>query len=187
MQIYIDVTDTAGGFDAVLLDAEIRDAGVPSFVGLVYHGERDQFMVEAEPDDEAAIRAVVAEHTGTEHRLPVLQAQRVLEVDLRTDELIAGGFQFPPGAGAYFSLNITAQLRMLGMFQMRANPDIYPVMWNSLDDTSVFTIPDQATAEAFHLTAAATIQGTVNSGTTIKDAIRAATTIEELDAVVDPR
>lgn len=106
-------------------------------------------------------------------------------IDARTDELIALGFSF---AGKQFSLSRNAQLRLVGINQERANAAVtYPVRWNTIADDEVYEIADADEFESFYLTAMGTYRGHVDSGTVIKDAVRAATTISEIDAVQDTR
>ncbi len=109
-------------------------------------------------------------------------------IDVRTEELIAAGFEFPTGSGLWFSLSSHAQRNLQGLDQVRDLPEvIYPVAWNTLDDSAVLSIPDSATAHGFFLTAFAVYRAHLDSGTALKDQVRAATTVAEVDAVVDAR
>jgi len=107
------------------------------------------------------------------------------EVDARTDELIASGFTF---ASKQFSLSQNAQSRLMGINQVRDDENVvYPIKWNTIDDSDTYSIPDSATVLGFYLTAVGTYRTHVDSGTTLKDQVRAATTIAEVNAVVDNR
>jgi len=106
-------------------------------------------------------------------------------IDHRTLELIAQGFVF---AGKTFSLSQAAQSRLLGINQVRDNPAVtYPINWNTIDDSDVYPVPDSATLFSFYLTAMGTYRAHVDSGTTLKDQVRAATTKAEVEAIIDPR
>jgi hypothetical protein len=120
--------------------------------------------------------------------LPEVKRERYADIDLRTAELIEGGFEFPPASGLIFSLSDHAQSNLLGMKTMLSDPAFtYPVEWNLKDDSSVFSIPDEATAASFYATAVGTVRAHLDSGTAIKSQIRAATSEAEVAAVTDPR
>lgn len=117
-----------------------------------------------------------------------LKKRRYAEIDARTEQLIAEGFEYPPTSGQVFSLSRSAQANLLGLKTMADDPAFsYPVTWNFLDDSGTLSIPDSATALAFYMTAVGTVRARRDSGTAIKDLIRAATTEAEVLAVVDPR
>lgn len=117
-----------------------------------------------------------------------LRAAKIAEIDARTEELIAQGFEFPPASGQRFSLSTNAQRTLLAADVMRDDPSFtYPVNWNTLDDTGVLTVADSATLHNFVLTAVGTVRSILDAGTALKDAVRAATSRAEIDAVVDNR
>lgn len=117
-----------------------------------------------------------------------LKKRRYSEIDARTEQLIAEGFEYPASSGQMFSLSTVAQANLLGLKTMAEDPAfIYPVTWNFIDDSGMLTIPDAATALAFYMTAVGAVRSRRDSGTAIKDQIRAATTEAEVLAIVDPR
>ena len=133
---------------------------------------------------EATLAALAASYDG----IVGLQEAKNHQIDERTTDLINQGFQFPPTTGFIFSLSPMAQTSLLGLESAADNPAfVYPVSWNSIDDENVFSIPDAATAHAFYLTALGTIRAWKDSGTAIKDQVRAATTPAEVAAVQDNR
>ena len=76
----------------------------------------------------------------------------------------------------------------MGTHQAKHDPAFtYPVKWNTLDDSDVIEIADSSALHTFYLTALGTYRTHVDSGTTLKDSVRAATTIAEVDAVEDTR
>ncbi len=123
----------------------------------------------------------------TAHRAGLVQVRsaRYAEVDAKTDELIARGFPFQ---GLLFSTSIEAQSRMLGMDALRNDPAMtYPIVFNSLDDEAALTISDAATVHALVLTGIGYYRAVIDSGSALKAQVRAATTVDEVLAVVDPR
>ena len=77
---------------------------------------------------------------------------------------------------------------MMGTHQIKDDPALtYPLDWNTIDDLDVYAIPDAATLDGFYLTGVGTIRAHLDSGTALKTSVRAATTIAEVDAVVDNR
>lgn len=132
------------------------------------------------PGEDAIVAAVVAGHG-----LVVARRRKMASVDERTVELITTGFSY---SGQKFSLSIPAQSKMTAAHQIKDHPlFVYPVDWNSVDDNSVYSIQDADDMDAFYLTAIGTIRAYLDSGTSLKDQVRAATTIAEANAVVDPR
>ena len=126
--------------------------------------------------------AVDAAHLG-QHKL-----ERYIAIDVRTDELISEGFEFPDGYEHYYSLSAEGQLNILGAYTAKDSPYFaYPIKWPTILDDYELSINNAATLEAFYLTAVGTVRVVRDSGTVIKEAIRAATTTAEVDAIVDPR
>jgi hypothetical protein len=120
--------------------------------------------------------------------LPDVKRARCRLVDERTTELITQGFEFPPESGNVFSLSAEAQSNLLGLKTMASDPGFtYPVEYNLLDDSGTYSIPDEATALAFYATAVATKRARLDSGTAIKNQIRAAVSETEVLAVEDNR
>ena len=105
------------------------------------------------------------------------------EIDARTEELIATGYVF---AGKVFSLSANAQKYWIGLV-VGKDMMTYPLAVNTLDDSSTYDIQDAATVVGMYATAMGTVKARLGSGTALKDLVRAATTIAEVDAVVDPR
>ena len=121
-------------------------------------------------------------------RLPEIKRLKFLEVDARTEEIIAQGFEFPPSSGVKISMSVEQQSRIMGMYTLRNDPNlIYPISWNSLDDTTELTLSNASEVEAFYLTGVGTLRAILDSGTAVKDQIRLCTTKACVDAIVDPR
>jgi hypothetical protein len=117
--------------------------------------------------------------------LPTLKQTRYAEIDARTDELIAAGFTY---ASKQFSLSLASQNKMMGTHQVKDDPALtYPVEWNTIDDTDSYSIADAADLDAFYLQALGTVRAHLDSGTSLKNSIRAAADTAAVDAVVDSR
>jgi len=178
----------AGGYDLAQLQFSVEvNAALPGVTTRVCCDPATATVVtdvELDAGQEATLDALAASYDG----IVPLQEAKNAEIDRNTGDLIAQGFQFPPSTGLIFSLSATAQTNLLGLESARLDPAfIYPVEWNSIDDEAVYSIPDAATAHSFYLTALGTIRAWKDSGTALKDQVRAATTPAEVAAVVDNR
>lgn len=110
---------------------------------------------------------------------------RIVEVDARTDQLVAAGFTY---ASKQFSLTLTSQMKMVGAHAAKDDPAmVYPIVWNTLTDDDTYSIADAADLHAFYLTAVGTLRAHLDSGTDLKNSIRAATTQVALNGIVDNR
>jgi hypothetical protein len=118
--------------------------------------------------------------------LVAARAARLRAIDENTGNLIALGYSY---AGKQFSLSSNAQRWLSGL---KAGLDLlapgdYPLRINTIDDSDNYDISDENDAKALFGTALATIKAHLASGTALKDSVRAATTVAEVDAVVDSR
>lgn len=104
-------------------------------------------------------------------------------VDRRTFELVEQGFVHQ---GIRFSCSERAQIRYNGMIQL-ASGMTYPLEINSLDDTKRLVLESPEETIAFCVAAANHVRNLIDSGTVLKKQACAATTKEEIDAVVDDR
>lgn len=125
------------------------------------------------------IRIVAAEALALEDA----KAEKIRLIDARTDELIDDGFSYD---GQVFSLSSQAQRTLLGAFA-GASLLSYPVKWNNIDDTNIAELADESELALFYGTAMSTVEAHKSSGTTLKTQVNAATTIGQVNAVVDPR
>jgi hypothetical protein len=127
----------------------------------------------------------VAEATLDSEYLAFHKQEKLGEIDARTDELIALGFNY---ASRQFSLGELAQIKMIGTHQIKGNPALsYPINWNSIDDSDVYSIANEADLDGFYLTGVGTLRARLDSGTALKDSVRAAADVAAVDAVVDGR
>lgn len=106
-------------------------------------------------------------------------------IDDKTGELISAGYTY---ASKQFSLSANAQTNILALFATKDNPALtYPIEYNTLDDTDNYMVTDATDLENMYLTALATKKASVDSGTLLKDQVRASTTRAQVDAVIDNR
>ena len=129
--------------------------------------------------------------TGAEkdaNHLPAIRTDKEALIDRRTRELIDGGFEYPASSGVYFSLSAESQRTLMGLNQERDAVEIaYPVVGNSKDDTTTVALAAAADIRAFYFTALGTVRAHKDSGTALKDQVRAATTVAAVNAVADAR
>ncbi len=140
---------------------------------------REYWIVDGE-----AVREMTTGEKDSNH-LAAHKAEKCLAIDARTDALIAAGFVY---SSKTFSLSDAAQNRLMGIHQVRDDAaTTYPIRWNTLDDGDVLELADSAAVHSFYLQALGTYRAHVDGGTALKDQVRAAATIAEVDAVTDSR
>ncbi len=111
------------------------------------------------------------------------KSRRFREIDVRTDDLIAAGFSY---GGMTLSASIYAQARWTAG-NVERNLLTYPITVNDLADSGTYDIVDADDFHNLYLTAIATNKYHLDTGTALKNQIRDAATMAELDAVVDDR
>lgn len=118
-----------------------------------------------------------------------LKGEKFRGVDKKTHALIVTGFEYPSSSGVYFSLSIHAQDSLSGLKALSDDVGYsnYPITFNSIDDFGIITVSNAAEAKDFYGTGYKKVRSYLDSGTVLKDSIRSATTVAELDAVVDNR
>lgn len=153
-----------------------------------WKADGDTIEVTCDPDldaSEAAILAAALDAHAADSGLEEKKHARARLVDARTDELIAAGMSY---GGQMFSLSLQSQMKMTASYVTRNDQEFtYPVVWNNIDDSNTVSLNDATDVRNFYLTALGTVRAHLDSGTALKDQIRAATTQAELDAVEDNR
>ncbi len=109
---------------------------------------------------------------------------RCWEIDEKTGALILQGFLH---LGKLFSASKVAQSNADSMYAKREDLSIYPIRWSTLDNLDAISIDDVVEMDAFHADMMAHVRGHYDSGNTLKDQVRAANTIQEVDDVEDTR
>lgn len=108
---------------------------------------------------------------------------RFLQIDAKTDRVIGAGFTY---AGKTFSLSLTAQNKIIGLYVSRAMQS-FPIRFNTIDDVDAVDLETAEDIEAMFVAAAVALRTAVDSGTAIKDLVRSADTVEDVLAVEDNR
>ena len=175
---YSKSADFPNGIWPDILQDEIF-AVIPTVLSIDTSHSAVDIYFSAEPDD-AILDGVIAAHglSGT-------KGVKIDAIDARTRELVAEGFQF---SGQTFSLSASAQSTLLGLNAVRDDPALtYPIIYNNLDDTGVLSITDSTMMRNFFLTALGTCRAKIDSGTSLKEQVHAATTVAQVNAIVDNR
>lgn len=140
------------------------------------------FENQLSPSDYHTIDTIVHSHTFT---IDDVKQMMYAKIDAKTDEIIQRGYLYE---GLRFSTSIEAQARMLGVDQLRNDPLMqWPIIFNSMDDNDSISIPDADVFHMFFLTGIGYYRAAIDSGTSLKALVRAATTAEQTMAVTDPR
>ena len=138
--------------------------------------------------EEADTTTVISDYLPNTFTLEETKKCKCDSIDVRTKQLISTGFEFPPESGQYFSLSLPAQINFTNLDRLRDDPILtYPISVNTLDDQGMLEIPDSATMRLFFLSGMAVAKGAPDSGTALKNQVRACTTKAEVEAIVDPR
>jgi hypothetical protein len=126
------------------------------------------------------------EHYEEVEVLKPLKVFRAEQIDFRTEELIAEGFE--GSTGKRFRIDDGSLTRYNVMYLTRnAGSSVYPKVINVFSNDAVQNLPTVAAVEQFCTEVFLGHQAIVDSGTALKVQIIAATTIAEIDAVVDNR
>jgi hypothetical protein len=122
-----------------------------------------------------------------ENQIPLEEArqQKLDEIERRSNEIADQGFLFQ---GMRFGMGLSGQTKILGLDAMRNDPFLtYPVEYNNIDETAVLYLDTPDEVHAFALTAFGEYRRVFDQGTMLKSRVRAATTLEELSGIYDPR
>jgi hypothetical protein len=175
---YSKAADFPYGLDSALLHDEI-EAVIPTVTNIDTNGDVVTVYFSAAPDD-PALAAVIAAYG-----LSLVKIEKIEAIDGRTRDLIAQGFTL---GGIVFSLSASAQSTLLGLDLIRLELSVvYPIAYNSIDDKAVYSITNAIVAHDLFLAAVGTVRSWLDSGTALKDLVRAATTVAQVQAIVDNR
>ena len=140
------------------------------------------FDVDLTADETAVLDAAMGNYDG---ELYTARALRMRNVDVRTRELLAQGFLYD---GHVFSLSLEAQANWNRMIAKHAADKLtFPT-----DEVSTFygvrhSFVDAASFNAFADAYLAAVDTVIESGRALKDQINAATTVGDVNAVIDDR
>lgn len=111
-----------------------------------------------------------------------LKQEKCIEIDARTDELIANGISFD---GNLFSASAEAQRNWIAMYAAREDLP-YPFSVTTLDEKE-YTFTDPRFVQVFYLTGVSTINYQISSGRALKLQVMECATKECVDSIVDTR
>jgi len=173
--------------DTVSLGKECETA-TTEWPSITYDSVNVEITFQVQTPSQATMDAIVAAHQGFGTALDIAKRAKSQLIDDRTQQLVNGGFEYPPASGIHYSLAQSSQTMLLALYNMRNEVYLtYPIRYNSLHETSAVDLANAAMVEGFFLTAVGSYRWMQDSGTAIKDEVRACTTIAEVNAVVDPR
>lgn len=114
-----------------------------------------------------------------------LKITRAAEIDARTEELIAEGFV--ASNGKRFAITDCAMLRYHVLFTARDAAIAYPVLINTYGNDGVQSLANSTQVVAFVEEIFVGHQGVIASGSALKQQIINATSVAEINAVIDNR
>jgi len=145
------------------------------------------FSVDLTAPEMAALDALVSAHKDSDDTLLISKNKKVAEIDERTEEVIARGFDYN---GKHLSLSIPAQIKWSGAYQVRDMLQAlgaFPLVVNTQDDLDTYSIADGVELEGVYKTIVGTVLTILSTDTALKDLVRAAATVVEVEAIVDNR
>jgi hypothetical protein len=111
------------------------------------------------------------------------RAQRISEIDAKTRELIAKGFEH---SEMTFSLSANAQHKITHLDSLKGSLS-YPVSVENIDSTGQLSLADSSDVAAWAEAARARLQVVLDGGASLKQQARDASTIAAVRGVVDSR
>jgi hypothetical protein len=167
----------ASGRDNSDYDALVA-AAVPQRYWKIIAGDR---LAEMDAAEKLALDSSAPE-------LAVARAAQMVAIDAKSEELFTAGFEYPPASGIKFGLALDTRVILLGLFTARGDPAFtYPVEFNRLDSSGTILLNDQNDVRNFFLSAMARVRTVLEGGTAVKNLVRAATTVQAIEAIVDTR
>ena len=116
--------------------------------------------------------------------LEQLKADRITEVDAKSIDLLASGFSF---GGVTFDITTDQERWKELMLAATSGLIPYPVTVYGQDKESTISLPDLTAVKQFVGSYMAAREGVLAPGRVLKAAMTAATTAEELAAIIDER
>ena len=169
-------------FPKVLHDEIEESQAINGFDGVTYSAGTIKVYGQTIAN-QTLLDTIIASHDST--GLVHFKELKIQKIDAKSEKLINDGFMFD---NVRFSLSHNAQLNLIGLYHSRdATVMQYPISYNSKDDTIVYAISDAATLEAIYFTAFGAKKSILDAGTALKQQVRDATTVAEINAVHDNR
>jgi hypothetical protein len=107
--------------------------------------------------------------------------QKFVAVDGSIEGKLSSGFQYN---GTTFALDLQTQILLLSMLVLKDHPAfVYPVPFNSIDDTQVVNLKNAAQVEEFVLAAVGRVRTVFQTATGVKEQIRQASSVTDVIAI----
>lgn len=143
---------------------------------------RIEFFTDLTPEQVTALDTLMADYDGRVYRA---RSRRLLGIDGTTKRLTERGFTHD---GQRFSLSSAAQANWNRMAAKHAAGKLtFPTNEVSTFYGGRYSFADATEYEAFEAAYFTAIEGVLESGRALRDQVNAATTVEDVDAVVDAR
>ncbi len=108
--------------------------------------------------------------------------QKFEQINDNTQILINNGYSY---SGYQFPLTDNAQTNILALYTTKDDPVlIYPIIFNTIDDSETFEAIDSTIISNMYYTALATKKNHLDTATTLKDQIRNATSKSQVDSII---
>jgi len=189
MHTYLLSQTANGTYSLAVIGQELRTSGLSQMpAGIMCSGTeiRFRFIKILSSEDKTKLDAVVAAHVGTGSLLDATKKPKKSYIDNKTEGLIALGYFIYDAK--LFSISKTAQFNTHVMWTRRNEPGFaYPVVRAAKDNLSTVSLADAAAVEAFYDASESAVRAILDSGNALKTQVNDATTVEEVNAVVDNR
>lgn len=168
--------------ETMLAEDDDPPASRAGWLGPLTDEEKADYIASVQAAYNAAAAEIVTWYDNLQ--LPGLKDGRYQQIDAKTEEVISRGFTF---GGTVLSLSMAAQTNIANAF-IAKDLLTYPLRWNALnDEDEPISLANAAAVTAMYGTALAAKRAALDAGTALKDEVREATTVAELDAIVDTR
>lgn len=178
--------DLGGDVDLTELREAVEPLLTPAIESFVCSSEGVvTVQLDSEPDqaEKDAVDVAVAAHA--EGALGRVKAKKNDKIDARTEELIVGGGFVHNGHTFSTSANAQSKWHAIQIMNLMASI-VFPLAISTKDEHS-YEITSSGELSTMYGTMVATGKQHHDSGKALKDAIDAATTIEDVEAIVDNR
>ena len=189
MHTYLLSQTANGTYSLLVIGQELKTSGLSQMpVGIACSNTeiRFRFVKTLSGVDKIKLDAVVATHAGTGSLLDTAKIPKKEFIDKKTEGLIARSYFIYDAK--LFSISKTAQFNTHVMWTRRNEPGFsYPVVRATKDNLSTTSLADATAVEAFYDASESAVRAILDSGNALKTQVNAATTVEEVNAVVDNR
>lgn len=182
MSVYYSYTKSNVLIEQIIDEISNTPSLLPLYVGIRFdHPDQLQikFSQSLSASEKSDLDSIVSNYSPDP--LPSAKSLKVSEIDVKTETLISEGFQFD---NETFSLSLEAQKNWLALKSLESM-FTFPVEITTLDNKAYSL--QQANLDSFVGLGIQTVQGHLNSGRALKEQVCNATTLSEIDNIVDNR